>query len=106
MIIQIRVRIMMPIDAFNPIAKVTLVAFAIAPIITIPIGPAPIAMVIMPNALPRMSSLAASMTIVDCIVPNPAVPRPMISMKQKDTEYDWEKEKAKRLTRPIKDPPT
>ena len=47
-----------------------------APIINDPIGPAPIAIVTTPKALPRSSGFDTNNTIVDCIVPNPEVPIP------------------------------
>ena len=55
-----------------------------APIINDPIGPAPIAIVTTPKALPLNSGFETNNTIVDCIVPNPDVPIP----KNKSSDND------------------
>ena len=64
------------------------VVSATAPISNAPTGPAPMASEMTPRARPRISSLDAITTMVDCIVPNPAVPSPSrksISMESANT---------------------
>ena len=60
------------------------------PIINAPIGPAPIAIVTVPKALPLYSVSDTSSTIADCMVPNPAVPQPRNNKVKTENIYEPE----------------
>ena len=66
----------MPNTASSPMANEVLLICAIAPTISAPNGPAPMARLMTPKARPRISCLVRSITMVHCIVTKPDVPRP------------------------------
>src|SRR6266446_1340138 len=65
-----------PSKACMRMANTGWTALAVAPMRSEPNGPVPMAKLSTPRALPRISSRAANITRVDCIAPNPAVPKP------------------------------
>ena len=75
------------------------------PISSAPIGPAPIARDITPSARPRISSDAVMTTMVDCIVPNPAVPSPSSTSTGSDSSIHCDQAKMKTSIRPNSEPP-
>ena len=59
-----------------------------------------------PSARPRISSLEAITTIVDCIVPKPAVPNPSRISSGSDTANHCDVENASAMHKPTAEPIT
>ena len=92
-----------PIKAFIKIPLEGPIDSETAPKIKAPIGPAPIARVTIPRALPLSSSFDTNNTIVDCIVPKPDVPIPSIRSKGRDTRYHLDIANMSKATRDNRD---
>ena len=75
-----------------------------APTTSDPIGPAPIARVTTPSALPLNSGRETRRTMADCIVPKPLVPIPSINNSGSDTKYQLDIEKTIRAIKDRIDP--